>query len=87
MWRQPSFDLFPGFPSERTGYKNYLPACPGGTRWVRVDIDEAEIPSDSESGLFLVLDIPTNTAAGLGFPDPAGRDFLAVDLKTFPADY
>jgi len=61
----------------------YAPGC--GRRWVRVDVES--VPGTRSTlgagdiGKLVVLDLPVNTAAGLGYPsDLAAADFLAFEL-------
>jgi hypothetical protein len=60
----------------------------GETRWVRIDLDGlVPIPNGEDTGLFLVIDLPINTAAGLDFPnDLQTRDFVAFEIQTFLYD-
>ncbi|UCE59038.1 MAG: hypothetical protein JSU63_16535 [Phycisphaerales bacterium] len=68
----------------------------GETRWVRVndptkDVDLSVIsllrdPVD-DPGLFIVIDLPVNSAAGLDYPDDLDvAQFLAFELGTFSHD-
>jgi hypothetical protein len=60
----------------------------GETRWVRPNSVEPGAGNDNaQGGVFLVIDLPLNTASGLGYPnDLEPADFLAFELKTYWAD-
>ncbi len=68
-----------------TGIANY-----GERRWVRVHTEEINgvtANGDVAPGIFLVVDLPVNTAAGLDFPnDLEVADFLAFELNTYRMD-
>lgn len=65
--------------------------CEGGTRWIRVE-PNAIITADPLAEALLgdgetfVIDLPVNTAAGLGYPSVDVADFLAFELSTFEHD-
>ncbi|MFQ5462152.1 MAG: hypothetical protein ACE5E5_05940 [Phycisphaerae bacterium] len=66
-----------------------LPACTGGTRWVRVDggAGSGNPAGEVGTGVFLVVDLPVNTAAGLNLPnDLASGDLLAFEIKPAAVD-
>ncbi len=68
----------------------------GSSRWIRIDVPDAIPPQGGQgngntngndngptmSRVELVLDIPVNSAAGLGFEDVATADFLAFEIAT-----
>jgi hypothetical protein len=64
----------------------------GDVRWVRVDAEDLEsnggdVAGFESFGVFLVIDLPINTSAGLGYPDDlAGGDLLAFELHTDQMD-
>ncbi len=67
------------------------PAAPGcGRRWVRIEQPDnnGDAAGNGESiGVFIVIDLPLNTAAGLGYPgDLSAGDLLAFELATHEAD-
>ncbi len=58
--------------------------CVDGTRWVRVDgsSNTGGPAGDLAEGVFLVVDLPLNSAAGLNLPDDlASGDLLAFEIK------
>ncbi|MFQ5462150.1 MAG: beta-propeller fold lactonase family protein, partial [Phycisphaerae bacterium] len=58
----------------------------GDTRWVRLDTS-VPVPAGGNSDVFLVVDLPINSAAGLGYPnDLADADALAFELATLVGD-
>lgn len=58
--------------------------CAEGTRWIRADLNERGTGGDGNE-VFFALDLPINTAAGLGLPgDLEVRDFLAFEIKLHP---
>ena len=60
----------------------------GERRFVRVDaVDGGEAGAMPELGQLVLVDVPVNSASGLGLPsDLTGGDFLGFNLTTFQAD-
>jgi len=70
-------------------------AAYGDRRWIRIDggVKDAALRStaelllgNGEPGLAVVIDLPINSAAGLGYPALAARQFLAFELATYRHD-
>ncbi len=67
--------------------------CAAGRRWITVTPPPTDgtvgtpVPNGLNSGVYLVVDLPINTAAGLNLPnDLVVSDFLAFELQTVQHD-
>jgi len=57
----------------------------GDPRWIRVEVPDGVL-GEGLQHMGLVIDLPINTASGLGFPALAVKDFLAFQLSTYSCD-
>lgn len=56
----------------------------GSTRWIRINVDQ--IINTKRDDIFLVIDLPINTAAGLDYPSLAAHEFVAFEIQTVDED-